>query len=59
MASAPRKALINSPATLVAESLQGLVAATPHLLLMEGFPQVRASVHALEPLPYSILKRGR
>lgn len=34
------KALINEPSQVVTEALEGLVAATPHLALLEGFPSV-------------------
>ncbi|EFN51059.1 hypothetical protein CHLNCDRAFT_28367 [Chlorella variabilis] len=37
------KALINEPSQVVTEALEGLVAATPHLALLEGFPSVSAT----------------
>ena len=36
-----KKALINSPDTVVVEAIEGLVACHPHLARLDGFPEVR------------------
>jgi hypothetical protein len=48
--------LINQPATVVSEALEGFVAATPHLSLLDGFPQVNGQ--ALLPAPCAAVQVG-
>ena len=47
--SQARKALINSPETVVCEAIEGLVSATPHLARLDGFPSVSTSCRANSP----------
>jgi hypothetical protein len=47
--SQARKALINSPDTVVCEAIEGLVSATPHLARLDGFPAVSTPCCASAP----------